>query len=231
MTDMKPILILKMVAIMAVVGVLPFLGGVAIGKVSELLQTRSNNQSLATTPQLLSQPTSEFATETPTPPNPEPQKTAIEPKVASATTLPNDRPAVTPTSQAKPVATPAPQLPSCSGNLVEKFVCLLNDYRANNGLAAVTLNSGLSQVALGHSTWMNETGTFSHTGPNGSRLTDRCAAAGIRCLAENLAVEIYSADELLSSWQANPGHNKNLLGPYTTIGFGMSGSYVTLLLN
>ncbi len=229
MIGMKPGQILKIVALFAAVGVLPFLSGIFIGRAAEVLQAKSQTNRLAITTEVPTNTPSELIPESPAEPTPQPDAKP-QPKVASAVTTPNNRPPLPQRTPAKPLATPAP-LPSCTGNLTQKFLCLLNEYRVKKGLGKVTLNNNLSQVALGHSTWMNETGTFSHTGVDGSRLTERCAAAGIRCLAENLAEGIYSADELLSSWSANPSHNKNLLGPYTTIGFGVSGEYVTLLLN
>ncbi|HMU06135.1 MAG TPA: CAP domain-containing protein [Saprospiraceae bacterium] len=135
----------------------------------------------------------------------------------------------------KPV-TPTPELnlsqaAACYGTLSQEFICLLNEYRDSKGFGPVSSNNSLVQVAFSHSKWMNETGIFSHTGINGSRLSDRCAAAGIRCLAENLAHNILTAQQLLDSWKANPGHNKNLLGPYNTIGLGVFDKYVTLLMN
>lgn len=229
MIDMKLRQLLKIVTLFAAVGVLPFLGGLVIGRAAEVLQAKSHVQRLVTTSEVPADTTIELVSESPAEPNPQPDPKP-QPKVASAITAPNNRPPLPQPTPTKPLPSPTP-LPSCAGNLSQKFLCLLNEYRVKKGLGKVTLNNSLSQVALGHSTWMNETGTFSHTGVNGSRLTDRCAAAGIRCLAENLAEGIYSADELLSSWSANPSHNKNLLGPYTTIGFGVSGEYVTLLLN
>lgn len=120
---------------------------------------------------------------------------------------------------------------SCSGQFTQKFLCLLNEYRNKAGLKSVTLNSQLTAVATTHSAWMSDTGIFSHEGKSGDRFFDRCAVAGIDCRAENLAEGILEAQKLLDSWIANPSHNKNLLGSYTTIGFGISGKYVTLLLN
>lgn len=155
------------------------------------------------------------------PPNPIP-----ETNHANSDTKPNVAGAVTPPQ--KP--TPAPQL-LCSGQLAEKFLCLLNDYRAKNNLSKVSLNTSLTSVAIKHSEWMNSTGIFSHTGVNDSKFYDRCNVANITCRAENLAEGILQAEKLLSSWQANSGHNKNLLGPYSQIGFGVDGSYVTLLFN
>ncbi|GEM_PF-1402201 len=153
-------------------------------------------------------------------PNPAPK---LEPKTSPVTTKPQI------TNQ-----TPAQNLVEsigCRGTLSQEFQCLLNEYRESKGLASVSFDTGLAQVAKTHSEWMYESGIFSHTGINGSRLTERCAAAGIRCLAENLAHNILTAQKLLDSWKANPGHNKNLLGPYNTIGLGVFDKYVTLLMN
>ncbi|HMQ01472.1 MAG TPA: CAP domain-containing protein, partial [Candidatus Doudnabacteria bacterium] len=115
--------------------------------------------------------------------------------------------------------------------LAQEFLCLFNQYRAQAGLGPISFNYSLTQVALGHSNWMNQTGSFSHEGINGSRLNDRCTAAGTTCRAENLAHNLLDAQKLLNSWVANPSHNRNLLGPYSIAGFGQAGSYVTLLLN
>lgn len=120
---------------------------------------------------------------------------------------------------------------TCSGNFVNELLCLLNQYRASKGKGQVSGSSALSAVALSHSVWMNSTGTFSHEGKDGSRLGDRCAAAGITCRAENLAFNVSSAQKVLNMWIASPSHNTNLLGNYKTIGIGISGDYTTLLFN
>jgi uncharacterized protein YkwD len=134
--------------------------------------------------------------------------------------------------QVKAVASQvAPATVNCSGGLPEQFLCLLNQYRASKGKGKLSGSSALSKVAYGHSAWMTETGIFSHTGKDGSRLGDRCRLAGITCRAENLAEGIHTAQKLLDMWKASPSHNTNLLGGYTTAGLGVSGNYVTLLLN
>lgn len=209
---------------------LPFLGGLAVGKTTEVISQKTNPAPVINSLSYKSQPpvntqenpvnlSEAVKTEPEVVPDPVPQntpppktKTAV-PKVAGTTTNP----------------TALPQ--NCSGALAQAFVCLLNQYRAEKGLGKISYDTKLNQVALNHSSWMNTTGTFSHTGINGSRMIDRCAAAGTICLAENLAENILDAQKLLSSWQANPGHNKNLLGPYSLAGFGVSGPYVTLIFD
>lgn len=136
------------------------------------------------------------------------------------------------TTQSLPTPSPAPpRTVLCSGSFSYQLTCLINDYREEKGLNKLTSDTTLSAVALSHSNWMLTTGNFSHEGINGSRMFDRCATAGIRCLAENLAYNVKTAQEVLNLWKKNPGHNKNLLGPYSTAGIGISGKYLTLLLN
>lgn len=150
-------------------------------------------------------------------------ETAPQPPAAPAT--------VTKKPSSAPAPQPKPATPTCGGAFTQQFLCLLNQYRASKGLRSLSYSSSLASVALGHSQWMNKTGTFSHTGVNGSRLADRCHAAGITCRGENLAKDARSAQHLLDLWRASASHNANLLGNYATMGLGASGSYITLLLN
>jgi uncharacterized protein YkwD len=174
------------------------------------------------------------------PRGPEPETTEITPPTETAPTP--APPVVKPTTPVKKVATSqstpktvapktaAPTTPSCSGGFTTQFVCLLNQYRSSKGLSKLSYNSSLASVALTYSTWMNQTGTFSHTGENGTRFTDRCAAAGVKCYGENLAQGARSAQNLLDMWKASASHNANLLRDgYTAIGLGTSGSYTTAL--
>lgn len=158
-------------------------------------------------------------TENPTPvvaPQPVPVKLPVQNKVAAID--PDAPPAIT-TKQ------------TCEGSLEQTFICLLNDYRESRGLNRLEYSQPLAQVALSHSQWMSQTGVFSHTGINGSKLSDRCRAANITCQAENLAENILTAQSLLDSWKTTAGHHRNLIGPYNTAGLGVHGKYVTLLLN
>ncbi len=213
--------------------IIPFLGGLAIGKTLELASEDSTPKAPPTAIQPQSKPAQALKID-----NPEEIKTATSTETTQQI-APDQKNTQTPPRQVEPApkvagitaSTKTETSPACSGTLSQAFLCLLNQYRAEKGFSKLTYNSSLNQVALGHSSWMNTTGNFSHTGINGSRMTDRCAAAGTTCLAENLAENILDAQKLLDSWKATQGHNKNLLGPYTIAGFGISGPYVTLLFN
>lgn len=139
-----------------------------------------------------------------------------------------------------PAATPKPQTVNtattsatklCSGSLTTKFLCLLNEYRATKKLGTLTYSNSLASVATKHSSWMNSAQTLAHINAEGVRHDSRCELAGITCRAENLAQGISDAEELLSEWKKSGSHNVNLLGPYSTIGLGISGDYITLLFN
>lgn len=119
----------------------------------------------------------------------------------------------------------------CSGSFSSELLCEVNNYRKRHGLNSLTLKSSLTQVAQDYTSWMNETNTFSHTGIIGSNFSERCANAGITCRAENLAEGYPSAQAVVNAWKLNPGHNKNLLGPYTTAGIGIDNKYIAILFN
>ena len=58
------------------------------------------------------------------------------------------------------------------------FLQLVNQTRAEAGVAPLTMNGSLAQAADGHSAWMLDTDTFSHTGADGSSAGDRIDEAG-----------------------------------------------------
>lgn len=114
-------------------------------------------------------------------------------------------------------------------NFAEKFGCLINNYRQQNGLNSLQFDSSLTKVASDYSNYMNSANFFSHVAPDGSHYYERCAAQGTTCHAENLAKGFLSAQSLFDMWKSSPSHNENMLGPYTSIGLGVSGAYATTL--
>ncbi|MGB0757269.1 MAG: CAP domain-containing protein [Patescibacteria group bacterium] len=119
--------------------------------------------------------------------------------------------------------------PCATGSFAEQFTCVLNEYRDSEGLSAVLLSQGLSEVATDHSVWMEEEESLSHIGNQGSTFSQRCEQRGLMCSAENVAFGFVSADHLLTLWQQSALHNENLLGNFSSVGVGVSGSYATLI--
>jgi len=127
-------------------------------------------------------------------------------------------------------------LESDEGRLLD----LINAYRAENGLGALSPSPTLQTAAERHSEDMSTYGFFSHTTQAssyyavGSGHADRVQAEGYPSdsyTAENLAVDYATPEEVLVAWQNSPGHNSALLdGSYSAAGIGHVGAYWTLNL-
>ena len=115
------------------------------------------------------------------------------------------------------VASPAQAAPSIAPaqvaqTLQDDITRLTNAERTANGCAAVTVSAELVTAAVGHSTWMAQTGTFSHTGRAGSSFASRARVAGFaRPAGENIAWGYRPAAEVVGGWMKSPGHRANLL--------------------
>jgi len=107
---------------------------------------------------------------------------------------------------------------------IEKEVArLVNEERAKAGLAPLTLESKLSDVARAHSKDMAINTFFDHTNLRGESPFDRMHSAGItyRTAGENIAAGQVSAEEVMISWMNSPGHRANILNPdFKYIGVG-----------
>lgn len=116
-----------------------------------------------------------------------------------------------------------------TGSFDNQFLCILNEYRKQNGKSVLLYNTKLNTVALNHSTWMDTNNEFSHTGDGGSSFSERCNNSGATCDAENLAFGAKTAQQLFNMWKDSPAHNKNMLGDHTELGIGIEGSYITVV--
>lgn len=121
-------------------------------------------------------------------------------------------------------ASPASAAPAKASeqSLQTDIARLTNAQRTANGCPAATVNAQLTTAARGHSTWMAQTGTFSHTGRDGSNFVARAKAAGYaRPSSENIAWGYRSAAEVVDGWMKSPGHRANILNCKSkTVGVG-----------
>lgn len=105
-----------------------------------------------------------------------------------------------------------------------QFLALINNYRAQYGLPALTMSTSLSNASEGHSWDMAAHNYFSHTSQDGRSPWDRIRAAGYgynTWLGENIAAGYNSADSVFNAWRNSPGHNANMLdGNFRAIGIG-----------
>lgn len=104
------------------------------------------------------------------------------------------------------------------------FLGLINQYRAENGLAAVALSAKLGAAADHHSIDMAKTGFFSHTFKDGTTWSKNIANHGYSTntyTGENIAAGYADAASVFAMWKNSRGHNANMLNPnFTAIGIG-----------
>ncbi|MEW2404552.1 CAP domain-containing protein [Streptomyces sp. NPDC046862] len=147
---------------------------------------------------------------------------AVTVAVASAASVP----AVATTTPATPATT------AVSDDDLTALVALVNSERAEAGCAALTVNDKLTKAAQDHSQDMADHRNLSHTGSDGSSLTDRYARVGYSWSAagENIASGYTTPQSVMDGWMASSGHRANILNcafKEIGVGFAESGSYWT----
>lgn len=140
--------------------------------------------------------------------------------------------ASTPTSAGGPATpTDTPESSLDTAALEVAIHAEINERRVAHGLSELTHESGLREIARGHSQNMATTGFFDHTAPDGDTFEDRYAQAGYDCRvptgdgqyligAENIAYrtslesdEHAIAEAIVEGWMDSPGHRENILRP------------------
>jgi uncharacterized protein YkwD len=85
----------------------------------------------------------------------------------------------------------------------------ISAYRRAHGLAAVKLDSRLTEVALKQARAMAATGTVSHSAAGS--FSSRVAALRKSRAAENIGAGFLTFSEMLKEWEDSAGHRENLL--------------------
>jgi uncharacterized protein YkwD len=111
------------------------------------------------------------------------------------------------------------------------LLCLVNEQRAQQGLAGVDSSWRLRRAAQGHTDDMVARAYFGHVSPGGSDLSDRIRATGYLShrydwfLGEALGWAegpVATPDRLMAAWMASPPHRAVILGPlYRQLGVGV----------
>jgi uncharacterized protein YkwD len=110
----------------------------------------------------------------------------------------------------------------------EETFDLVNAERTNGGLAALTMNTNLRNLARNHSQDMASRDVLSHYSANGDDPFDRMAAAGITytSAAENIADNYGHADPAqtaVTGWMGSAPHQANILtAGFTKTGVGIA---------
>jgi len=154
---------------------------------------------------------------------PPPPAVVVPPVPAATTTTTSARPttttATTTSARRSSTTRAVAAAPAGEGGRV---LTLVNAARADAGCRALTRSAALDRAAADYAALMARTGTFSHTGPDGSEFSDRIRAAGYPDPGgENIAKGQSSADEVMADWMDSPGHRRNILDcSFRTLGVG-----------
>jgi len=93
------------------------------------------------------------------------------------------------------------------------MLCLVNKFRAENGLKPLAFHPKLMQAAQLHSEDQAKTRSMTHQGSDGTKPSQRIEATGYKwqCVAENVAYNQDCEETVMQAWIDSPGHRANLL--------------------
>jgi uncharacterized protein YkwD len=106
-----------------------------------------------------------------------------------------------------------------------QMLSLINAYRAENGLSALTIDTRLVAAALVHSEDQATNCEMTHDGTDGSEPWDRVEAQGYdwTVAAENVAAGQTTVSQVMTSWWNSAGHRANILNSkVVNVGFAVS---------
>ena len=89
---------------------------------------------------------------------------------------------------------------------------MISGYRANNGLAALSIDPELMRLADAQARAMAERGRITHN-PGGAAFIERLRRSGYQAkvAAENISAGYHSLAEAFSGWRDSPPHRANML--------------------
>lgn len=162
------------------------------------------------------------------PESPEEPETPSEPEIPSEPELPSE-----PVAPSEPDMPDAPEMPSEPGtpdapetpdedtSYAAQVVRLVNEERAKEGLAPLTIDEGLT--AAGNVRAQEIVTNFSHTRPDGTSFATAIQEQGVsyRRSGENIAWGQRSPEEVVNAWMNSSGHRANIMNAnFTRIGVG-----------
>lgn len=134
----------------------------------------------------------------------------------------------TPTPELPDAEMPSPGLPEQESpspeqnvSYVQQVVNLVNEERAKEGLAPLTLDTKVSAAAQVRAREIVT--SFSHTRPDGTSFATALKEQNIsyRRAGENIAWGQKSPEAVMDAWMNSSGHRANIMNPnFTTIGIG-----------
>ena len=114
---------------------------------------------------------------------------------------------VPPVPPIAPIVAPVP-----AAVLMSQVVTMTNQQRNANGCGQLAVDRELTLASIRQSTYMAQTGLFTHVWRNGSTFVTRARAAGYpQPAGENIAWGYPTAAAVLAAWMASPRHRDNIL--------------------
>jgi uncharacterized protein YkwD len=111
----------------------------------------------------------------------------------------------------------------------QTFVTLINNYRTQNGLGALTIDWEMQSSTDWMSNDMGVKAYFNHTDSLGRDPWTRMCSFGYcynTWMGENIAAGYTTAAAVFAAWQASPGHNANMLGTHY-VAMGVSRQFIS----
>jgi uncharacterized protein YkwD len=101
----------------------------------------------------------------------------------------------------------------------EQILTCVNQFRADNGKPPLTMNPDMVETAAIHSQAMAEGKVpFGHDNFDERFKYVAGKLGGINAFAENVAMGVMDARQVVDGWAHSPGHRKNMLGDYNLTG-------------
>ena len=136
---------------------------------------------------------------------------------------------------------PAREMPLASDLSQENILNAVNKERLLRNLATLTTNGKLGLAAQSKADDMQSRHYFAHVDPDGHYIWDKIVEAGYTPylqLGENLAIEFYDTNSLMSAWMNSPTHRANIIqegfkdqGMGLTFGDTKIGQYYSAIAN
>ncbi len=124
---------------------------------------------------------------------------------------------------------------------IDNILSAVNSQRSQRNLVTLNTDSRLSSAAQSKADDMQARHYFAHVDPDGNYIWPKIVAAGYTPyleLGENLAIEFYDTDSLISAWMNSPTHRANILNDgFQDQGMGLdfgdanSGQYHSVVAN
>ncbi len=107
-----------------------------------------------------------------------------------------------------------------------KALSMLNQYRAQSGIAPLALDPELSRVAEGYARKMAAADKMGHNVDGQSQLGQRLKTSGYRfsTAGENVAAGYHTLAEAFSGWRQSPPHDRGMKDPDMTL-MGIATAY------